>query len=98
MLASAAAKEQNFHGGALTRAVGPASTAAPQSSGNSDACRCSWRKRVGVDLDDTIAQPHAISGELLSEWRRRAAVREAVLVAVPGAGDETVDDAAFPER
>src|SRR3954465_8589271 len=98
MLASAAAEEQNFHGRALTRAVGPASAPALQSSGNSNACRRPRRQRDRIDLDDAGAQPHAMGRKLFCERRRRASVGEAVLVAVPGAGDEAVDDAALTER
>ena len=42
--------------------------------------------------------PHAVGGELLGERRRRAAVREPVLIAVPRAGDAAVDDAALADR
>src|SRR6185369_9039670 len=32
------------------------------------------------------------------EWRRRAAVRQPVLIAVPGTGDAAVDDTALADR
>ena len=51
-----------------------------------------------VDFDDAAVDPHAIGRELLGERRRRAAVRQPVLIAVPGAGDAAVDDAAFADR
>ena len=56
------------------------------------------RQRVRIDLDQAVAQPHAVGREPLGEGRRRAAVLEPVLVAVPRAGDAAVDDAAFAER
>src|SRR6266571_8884215 len=56
------------------------------------------RQRARVDLDDAVAQAHAIGDEHLGERRRGAAVLEPVLIAVPRAGDAAVDDAAFAER
>src|SRR4051812_32487355 len=55
-------------------------------------------QRVRIDLDHTLAQPDAIRGEFLGERRRGAAVLQAVLVAVPRASHQPVDDAAFAER
>src|SRR5712691_12954262 len=56
------------------------------------------RQRARVDLDDAVAQAHAVGDEHLGERRRGAAVLEPVLIAVPRAGDAAVDDAAFAER
>src|SRR6185503_14240597 len=87
-----------FHVRALAWAARPATAAEPQSSGNSDRRLRSGRQRDRVDLDHAVAQAHPVRRELLGERRRRAAVREAILVTVPRAGDEPVDDAAFAER
>src|SRR5262249_28854493 len=56
------------------------------------------RQRARVDFEDAVAQPHRIGREHLGERRRRAAVLEPVLKAVPRAGDAAVDDAALAER
>src|ERR1700752_4556739 len=56
------------------------------------------RQRRGIDLDHALTQPHPVGRELLGERGRRAAIGEAVLVAMPRARDEAVKDAAFAER
>src|SRR5581483_8682055 len=42
--------------------------------------------------------PHTVSRELFGERGRRAAVLEAILIAVPGTGHAAVDDAALSDR
>src|SRR5207237_5190867 len=59
--------------------------------------RAGWQ-RPRIDLDHAVSQTRAIGGEPLGERRRRAAVGEPVLVAMPRAGHAAVDDAAFAER
>ena len=44
------------------------------------------------------SQPRAVGRKLLGERRRRAAVFEPILEAVPRAGHAAVDDAAFADR
>src|SRR6185295_20282826 len=51
-----------------------------------------------IHLDDAVVDAHRIGGELLAEGRGRAAVGEAIFVAVPGASDASVDDASLPDR
>src|SRR6185312_12833111 len=63
-----------------------------------DRRRRAGRERPRVDLDDAALDAHAIGRELLGEGRRRAAVGQPVLIAVPGAGHAAVDDAAFADR
>src|SRR6476469_7530044 len=59
--------------------------------------RSGWQG-LWIDLDDPVAQPHPVGLKLLGERGRRTTVLEAILVAVPRAGDEPVRDAAFAER
>src|SRR3954447_9200832 len=87
-----------FMAGALTWAGLPASAMEPQSSANSNRGPRPRRQRVWIDLDHAVAQSNPIGCELFGEGRRRAAVLEPVLVAVPRAGDEPVDDTAFAKR
>ena len=56
------------------------------------------RQRPRVHLDHTSIDPHTMRRELLGERRRGAAVLQSILEAVPGAGHEAVDDAAFADR
>ena len=56
------------------------------------------RQWARVDLDHAMRNAHAVSGELLGERRRRAAVLQPVLVAVPRAGHAAVDDVPLPDR
>src|SRR5262245_38309691 len=56
------------------------------------------RQWARVDLDHAMRNAHAVGDELLGERRRRAAVLQPVLVAVPRAGDTAVDDAPFADR
>ena len=51
-----------------------------------------------IDFDQAVAQPHAISGELLGERRWRAAVLQPVFITVPRTGDAAVDDATLADR
>src|SRR5262249_25102685 len=55
-------------------------------------------QRARVDLDHAARNAHAVGNELLGERRRRAAVLQPVLVAVPWAGHAAVDDASLAER
>src|SRR5215831_12060231 len=55
------------------------------------------RQRARVDLDHALRNAHAV-GELLGERRRRAAVLQPVLVAMPRAGHAAVDDAPLADR
>src|SRR5262249_50891001 len=52
------------------------------------ATRRQWAR---VDLDHAMRNAHAVGDELLGERRRRAAVLQPVLVAVPRAGRAAVD-------
>src|ERR1051325_2572001 len=63
-----------------------------------DRSRRARRQRPWIDLDDPTIEPDAVGREAFGERRRRAAIAEPVLVAVPRAGDAAVDDAAFAER
>src|SRR5262249_49802883 len=63
-----------------------------------DRRRCTRRQRARVDLDHAMRNAHAVGNELLGERRRRAAVLQPVLVAVPGTGHAAVDDAPFADR
>src|SRR5262245_53337655 len=56
------------------------------------------RQWARVDLDHAMRNAHAVGDELLGERRRRAAVLQPVLVAVPRAGHAAVDDAPFADR
>src|SRR5580704_12346205 len=58
----------------------------------------SGRQWPRVDFDRTGAQAHPVSAELLGERRRRAAVLEPILEAVPRTSHAAVDDAAFADR
>src|ERR1700745_962384 len=60
--------------------------------------RRTGRQRARVDLDHAMPNAHAVGDELLGERRRRAAVLEPVLVAVPRAGHAAVDDASLADR
>src|SRR6266446_1369605 len=55
------------------------------------------RQRARVDFDHAMRNAHAVGDELFGERRRRAAVLQPVLVAVPGAGHAAVDDAPFAD-
>src|SRR5262249_48772152 len=56
------------------------------------------RQWARVDLDHAMGDAHAVSDELLGEGRRRATIRQSVLVAVPRAGHTAVDDASLADR
>src|SRR6266516_595110 len=56
------------------------------------------RQWAWVDLDHAMRNAHAVGDELLGERRRRAAVLQPVLVAVPRAGHAAVDDAPLADR
>src|SRR5215467_3731272 len=56
------------------------------------------RQRARVDFDHAMRNAHAVGDELFGERRRRAAVLQPVLVAVPGAGHAAVDDTPFADR
>src|SRR5258707_12216785 len=56
------------------------------------------RQWARVDLDHAMGDAHAVSDELLGEGRRRATIRQPVLIAVPRAGHTAVDDAPLPDR
>src|SRR5437660_3931662 len=64
----------------------------------SDRRRRARRKGLRVDLDHAVANSHPKGRELLGEGRRRAAVGEPVLVAVPGTGHAAIDDAPLADR
>jgi hypothetical protein len=51
-----------------------------------------------VDLDQAARDAHAVGRKLLPERRRRAAILQSVLIAVPGTCDAPVDDAPLPDR
>jgi hypothetical protein len=55
------------------------------------------RQRTRVDLDQAARDAHAVSRKLLRERRRRAAILQSVLIAVPGTCDAPVDDAPLPD-
>src|SRR5262245_19555799 len=56
------------------------------------------RQWARVDLDHAMGDAHAVSDELLGEGRRRATIRQPVLIAVPRAGHTAIDDAPLPDR
>src|SRR5215831_14956287 len=56
------------------------------------------RQWARVDLDHAMRNAHAVGDKLLGERRRRAAVLQPVLVAVPRAGHTAVDDASLADR
>jgi site-specific DNA recombinase len=51
------------------------------------------RERAWVNLDHAMRNAYSVSAELLGEGRRRATIRQSVLIAVPRAGHTAVDDA-----
>jgi len=56
------------------------------------------RERARVDLDHAVSNAHAVSGELLGERRRRAPIRQSVLIAVPRAGYTAIDNSSLADR
>src|ERR1043166_8676932 len=89
---------QRVYGDRATNAARKARGVGPRHSLEPDCRRRTGRQRARIDLDHAARQAHAIGDELLRERRRRTAVLQSVLVAVPGAGHATVDDAALAER
>src|SRR4051812_7390251 len=92
-------------GVALSSAAPPTSihfsvipSAPARASSHHDGRRRAGRQRRRVDLDDAARDTYPMGDELLGERRRRAAVRQPVLIAVPRAGDAAVDDAPLAER
>src|SRR5262249_13882629 len=76
----------------------PFSIASPPMSPTPHRRRRTRRQWARVDLDHAMGNAHAVGDELLGERRRRAAVLQPVLVAVPRAGHAAVGDAPLPDR
>src|SRR4051812_15774002 len=92
-------------GVALSSAAPPTSihfsvipSAPARASSHHDGRRRAGRQRRRIDLDYAARHTDPMGDELLGERRRRAAVRQPVLIAVPRTGDAAVDDTAFAER
>src|SRR6516165_9544188 len=87
-----------FQGSERTEIVVPPSSASRSIFLIPYRRRRTRRERARVDLDDAVRNAHAVSGDLLGERRRRAAIRQSVLVTVPWAGHIAVDDAPLADR
>jgi hypothetical protein len=56
------------------------------------------RTGLGIDENSSRSDGDLVGGDALLEWRRTASILDAVLPAVPRAGDAAIDDSALSER